>query len=72
TTKKTVTTESNLEDYAGCYLAFVDNNIDNEVSPDDIIWIYKDYNADGIEEVESRYTFKILDKEGEMVIKKQL
>ena len=61
-----------LEDYVDCYVAYIDQNKDGKVSSDDSIWIYKDYNDDGTNEIASRYTFKILDGNNEMVMKKQL
>ena len=68
----TVTGNSDLEDYLNCYVAYIDQNKDGKVSSDDSIWIYKDYDADSTNEITSRYTFKILDGNNEMVMKKQL
>ncbi|WP_455392812.1 archaellin/type IV pilin N-terminal domain-containing protein [[Eubacterium] cellulosolvens] len=63
---------SNLTDYEDAYIAFVDQNSDGKINADDTIWIYKDWTRDSTQDVFSRYTFKILDADGEMVLKKQL
>ncbi len=67
-----VTSSTNLEDYYHCYLAYIDENSDGKVTADDKIWIYKDWTRDGTPEVVSRSTFKILEGDGELVLKKQL
>jgi FlaG/FlaF family flagellin (archaellin) len=71
-TSATVTSASGLTDYEDCYMAFVDQNNDGKINADDAIWVYKDYERDGTQDVQSRFTFKILDADGEMVLKKQL
>ena len=68
----TITQAHDLEDYEDCYMAYIDLNRDGKVSADDCIWIFKDYDNDSFNEIESRYTFKILDQNNEMVLKKQL
>jgi flagellin-like protein len=71
-TSATVTAASELSNYEDCYMAFVDQNNDGKINADDAIWVYKDWTRDGTPDVQSRFTFKILDADGEMVLKKQL
>jgi hypothetical protein len=72
TTGNIVTGDSELNDYTDCYLAYVDEFSNGKSDSGDSIWIYKDWTRDGTQDVYSRYTFKILDENGEMVLKKQL
>jgi hypothetical protein len=71
-TENTVTANSKMADYELCFIAYIDQNTNGKISADDTIWIYKDYNADGTNEILSNYLFNILDADGNMVLKKQL
>ena len=61
-----------LSDYTNCTLAYIDQNDDKKVSPDDSIWIYKDNDNDGIDEIGSKCVIKILDKYSNIVLTKTL
>ena len=61
-----------LSDYTNCTMAYIDQNNDEKVSADDSIWIYMDNNNDGTDDVENKYTFKIVDGNDETVHSKQL
>jgi hypothetical protein len=61
-----------LGEYANCTIAYIDQNGDEEVSADDSIWIYKDNNNDGIDDVKPRYNFFVLDWNHEWVLRKTL
>ncbi|MCK5559718.1 MAG: hypothetical protein KAJ51_03960 [Thermoplasmata archaeon] len=72
TTGSMVTGNSDLNDYTDCYIAYVDEFSNGKLDSGDSIWIYKDWTSDGTQDIQSRYTFKILDADHEMVLKKQL
>ena len=59
-TSNIVTGNSDLNDYENCYVAIVDQNSDNKINAGDNIWIYKDYNSDGINDIKINYKFEIL------------
>ena len=61
-----------LSDYTNCTIAYIDQNDDEKVSADDSIWIYMDNDNDDIDDVENKYTFKIVDGNDEIVHSKQL
>ena len=61
-----------LSDYTNCTIAYIDQNDDEKMSVDDCIWIYKDNNNDSIDDVQNKYTFKIVDGNDETVHIKQL
>jgi flagellin-like protein len=61
-----------LSDYTNCTIAYIDQNDDEKVSADDSMWIYMDNNNDGTDDVENKYTFKIVDGNDETVHSKQL
>jgi len=58
-TSNQVNEDSRFEDYEGCYIAYIDQNADTKVTSGDTIYVYKDYDNDGIEEILSRYKLKI-------------
>jgi hypothetical protein len=71
-TDVTITGNHNLTDYEDCRIAYIDQNKDGKLSADDTVWIYKDYDDDSVNEIGARFTFKILDGSGEMVLRKTL
>lgn len=54
---------SDFDDYEGCYIAYIDGNAEGKVSPGDTLHIYKDFNHDGIDDIESKYRFIIYHRE---------
>ncbi len=58
-TGKAVTNATTFINYIGCYIAFLDTNADYRLSPGDLIYIYKDYNNDGINEIKPTYSLVI-------------
>jgi flagellin-like protein len=59
-TGSTITESSRLEDYENCYIAMIDQNMDDKISAGDTILIFKDFNNDGNNDVESSYKFEML------------
>ena len=57
--------------WEGCFFTYLDNNGDLRVNAGDLIWIFKDSDADGIDDVTSRCEFKILDSLDNEVLTKQ-
>ena len=55
-----------------CYFAYVDETDDGKINAGDTIWIFKDNNADGTNDIESGYVFKILDGKDNEVLKQVL
>ena len=51
--------------WENCYFCYLDANKDGKVNAGDVVWVYKDYDADLTEEVEPGYKFKILDTSGD-------
>ena len=62
----------NPEIWENCILVYNDAQSDKKVSASDSIWIYKDYDNDGIEEITSGYRIKIVDGNGKEVLTKEL
>ena len=60
TTSSEVNSNSKVQDYEGCYIAYIDQDGDGRISEGDILHIYKDYDNDGIEEISSNSIFEIL------------
>jgi len=58
--------------WEGCYLAFIDSESDGKVNAGDAIWIYKDYNDDGTNEISSGYKIKILDNNDYEILVKEV
>ena len=44
----------------------------DELNSGDQIWVYKDYDDDGTDDITSGYKFKILDGDDNIVISKEL
>jgi len=62
-----IKSEDNLQDYTNCVIVYLDQNADDLVSPDDYIYVYKDLDNDGIDEVLPGYNFKIIDKDNVII-----
>ena len=71
-TSATVTATSDLSDYEDAFLAVVDQNKDGKINANDAIWVYKDWERDGTQDVTSRYTFTILDQDNKVVYSKAI
>ena len=59
-TGSTVTESSKLVDYENCFMAIIDQNMDEKISAGDTLLIYKDFNNDGNDDVDSSFKFEIL------------
>ena len=59
TTGSEVNSNSKVQDYEGCYIAYIDQDGDGRISVGDILHIYKDYDNDGIEDISSNSIFEI-------------
>lgn len=70
-TNETVTAETSITSYDYCCFAYIDANNDHKISAGDSIWVYKDYDADGKNDILPRYTFNILDNDDNPVMKKE-
>ncbi len=57
--------------WENCLFCYLDANGDSKVNAGDSIWIYKDYDDDGVEEVISRYRFSIFDWDENEVLRKE-
>jgi hypothetical protein len=57
--------------YRECYIAYIDQSDDGKVTAGDVIYIYKDYNGDEVQDIFSNYSVKILD-DGDMALNKRL
>lgn len=57
--------------YAGCYVSYLDVDMNNRVSSGDILNIYKDYNNDGTQDIFPNYNIKIVIN-NEVALKKGL
>ena len=55
-----------------CSFVFLDSESDGRLNFGDILWIIKDYNDDGINDVKPGYKFKIVDNEGNERLSKEL
>jgi flagellin-like protein len=55
-----------------CYFAILDSETDGKINSGDAIWVYKDYDDDGDDEITSGYRIKILDADGNEVLNKEL
>ena len=60
-----------LSDYSGCYVAFVDQTGDDKVGGGDVLYVYKDYDADSTDEISPNYEVKIMSG-NEMAMNKAL
>jgi flagellin-like protein len=67
----TVTPSTPLENYENCAIAFIDQDDNNKVSAGDTIYIFKDNDNDGVEDITNGYFFELLYK-GKMVVRKSL
>ena len=56
----TIDGDDALSEYSGCYLVYLDQNSDQKVNAGDSIYVYKDYDADGTEEISANYIFRIM------------
>lgn len=56
----TIDGDDALSEYSGCYIVYLDQNSDQKVNAGDSIYVYKDNDADGIEEVSANYIFRIM------------
>jgi hypothetical protein len=70
-TNETVTGDTAITTYEYCCFAYVDANNDHKVSVGDSIWVYKDYDADGKNDIFPKYSFNILDYDDNLVMKKE-
>ena len=70
-TNETITGETSITSYDYCCFAYIDANNDHKISAGDSIWIYKDYDADGKNDILPRYAFNILDNDDNFVLKKE-
>ena len=59
-TNSVVTENSELKNYEYCYIAYNDQNNDERVSAGDNIWVYKDFNNNGIDDIKSNYKLQVL------------
>jgi hypothetical protein len=59
-TNSVVTGNSELKNYEYCYIAYNDQNNDERVNAGDNIWIFKDFNNDGIDDIKSNYRLQVL------------
>ena len=60
-----------ISEYSGCYIAYLDQDSNGRVNGGDSLYVYKDYNADGIIEVFNGYELKILSGDS-MALNKKL
>lgn len=67
----TIDQNTQLQDYHNCSMAYIDQDNNRKVSAGDSIFIYKDNDNDGTDEVFSGYTFELLYKE-ELAMRKIL
>ncbi len=67
----TVNGDDALSAYEGCYIAFIDQNQDEKINSGDSLYIYKDNNNDGINDIKSNYSIRIMSRD-EMVMNKVL
>ena len=70
-TGKIVTEQSPLENYSGCYLAYIDIDRNDTVSVNDRIYIYRDYDTDGNPDIGPGYTFRMVDSYYDLVLKEK-
>ena len=61
-----------FEEYKNCYFAYMDYESDDYITSGDIIWLYKDPDCDGNDDIEDDYSFQILDNEGRLIYKTDL
>jgi hypothetical protein len=61
-----------LSIYRECYIAYVDQTDDGRITSGDSIYIYKDYNADEVQDVYPNYSITILDNNSDIVLNKKL
>jgi len=52
---------SEFNDYENCYIAYVDQDRDYLVSSGDKLYIFKDYNNNGSDDIGSKYMLRIMD-----------
>ena len=62
---------TSITNYYNCSIAFVDNDNNLKVNEGDVIYIYKNYDRTGTDDITSGYVFELLYKE-EMTVKKTL
>jgi flagellin-like protein len=60
TTGTPVSGASDFSEYENCYIAFIDGDSDNMLNHGDVIYLYKDYDNDGIDNIISRFSFRIV------------
>ncbi len=58
-TNSTVNSQSSLSDFDGCYMIYVDSNSDLKITEGDAVIVFKDYDANGLEEIKEKYQFGI-------------
>jgi hypothetical protein len=61
-----------LTDYSKCFIAYFDQTSDGKINGGDSLYIYKDYDADGTDDVLSNYDVKIITSNDEMAMNKAL
>jgi hypothetical protein len=54
-----VNSSTNLNNFSGCYFAYCDRDSDNMLTWNDQIWLYKDWNDDGTQDLQHTSTFSI-------------
>jgi flagellin-like protein len=62
---------TSFDDYTGCAIVFVDEDADNKVNTGDTIYVYNDYNNDGINDILPTYSLRIL-IDGELALTRKL
>jgi PKD repeat protein len=62
----------NLQEWEGCYFAYIDATSDNLINTDDSIWLYKDWNNDDIDDFYNGYSFLILNNNGKTYSRREL
>jgi len=58
--------------WEGCFLAYCDTIYDEKVNPGDIIWLYKDWNNNDIDDVLPDCKLRILDNRNNTIMNKSL
>jgi hypothetical protein len=61
TTGSTIDSASTFEHYQNCSMVYLDSDADGKLTAGDQIYIYKDYNSDGFDDVSYDYEFEIRD-----------
>ncbi len=60
TTTNVIDENSQMDDYMGCYIAYIDEDADNKVNEGDVFIIYKDFTNDGNNDIFPSFKFRII------------